>query len=133
MSAGEKTYWRDHKHEVDAGQIRSLTQSGAEEKATLAKVRTEYEKIYHTWTGGMTYPRGRTHRPPARSRSWSTLKPSFPTGLPAARSRTTVECGTGPLEAAFAVLRNETRRPGTGRGQGNKPGADAVSALTGRA
>ena len=58
MPAEEKAYWHDHKHEVDAGLLRSLTQTGAEEKATLAKVRTLYGKIYHTWNGGKTYPRG---------------------------------------------------------------------------
>jgi hypothetical protein len=58
MPEEEKAYWHDHKYEVDAGRIRSLTQTGAEEKATLAKVRTLYGKIYHTWTSGKTYPRG---------------------------------------------------------------------------
>jgi hypothetical protein len=58
MPAEEKAYWHDHKYEVDAGLIRSLTQSGAEEKATLAKVRTLYGKIYHTWNHGKDYPRG---------------------------------------------------------------------------
>jgi hypothetical protein len=53
-----KGYWHDHKYEVDAGLIRSLTQTGDEEKATLAKVRTLYGKIYHTWTSGKAYPRG---------------------------------------------------------------------------
>ena len=39
MPPEEKTFWHDHKYEVDAGLLKSLTQSG-EEKATLAKVRT---------------------------------------------------------------------------------------------
>ena len=58
MPADEKAYWHDHKYEVDSGLIRSLTQTGDEEKATLAKVRTLYGKIYHTWNSGKTYPRG---------------------------------------------------------------------------
>ena len=52
MAADEKAYWHDHKYEVDAGLIRSLTQTGDEEKATLAKVRTLYGKVYHTWNSG---------------------------------------------------------------------------------
>ncbi len=58
MPAEEKAYWHDHKYEVDAGLLKSLTQSGAEEKATLAKVRTLYGKIFHTWSTGKTYPQG---------------------------------------------------------------------------
>ena len=58
MPADEKVYWHDHKYEVDAGLIRSLIQTGDEEKATLAKVRTLYGKVYHTWNSGKTYPRG---------------------------------------------------------------------------
>jgi hypothetical protein len=53
----EKAYWYDHKYEVDAGLLRSLTQSGGEEKATLAKVRTPWGKVYHTWVSGQAYPR----------------------------------------------------------------------------
>jgi hypothetical protein len=58
MPPEEKVYWHDHKYEVDAGLLKSLTQSGEEEKATLAKVRTLYGKIFHTWSTGKTYPRG---------------------------------------------------------------------------
>ena len=58
MPSDEKAYWHDHKYEVDAGLLRSLTQSGEEEKATLAKVRTIWGKIYHTSNSGQTYPRG---------------------------------------------------------------------------
>ena len=58
MPAEEKVFWHDHKYEVDGGLIRSLTQSGDEEKATLAKVRTLYGKIFHTWVSGQTYPSG---------------------------------------------------------------------------
>ncbi len=58
MPSEEKAYWHDHKHEVDAGLLRSLTQSGDAEKATLAKVRTLWGKVYHTWVSGQAYPRG---------------------------------------------------------------------------
>ena len=58
MPEEERAYWHDHKHEVDARLIRSLTQSGAEETVTLAKVRTLWGKVYHTWTSGSTYPEG---------------------------------------------------------------------------
>jgi hypothetical protein len=58
MPAEEKVYWHDHKYEVDSGLIRSLTQTGAEEMETLAKVRTFHGKIFHTWVSGQTYPRG---------------------------------------------------------------------------
>jgi Protein of unknown function (DUF1264) len=58
MPAEEKSYWHDHKYEVDAGLLKSLTQSGDDEKATLAKVRTLYGKIFHTWSSGKTYPQG---------------------------------------------------------------------------
>ena len=58
MPTEEKAYWHDHKHEVDAGLLKSLTQSGDEEKQTLAKVRTLWGKVYHTWASGTTYPRG---------------------------------------------------------------------------
>jgi Protein of unknown function (DUF1264) len=58
MPVEEKAYWHDHKYEVDAGLLKSLTQSGAEEKATLAKVRTLYGKVFHTWSSGKTYPQG---------------------------------------------------------------------------
>lgn len=58
MSAEEKTFWHDHKYEVDAGYLKSLTQTGDEEKQTLAKVRTLWGKVYHTWASGSDYPRG---------------------------------------------------------------------------
>lgn len=58
MPPEEKAYWHDHKYEVDAGLLRSLTQSGDDEKATLAKVRTLWGKVYHTWASGQSYPRG---------------------------------------------------------------------------
>ncbi|MDR3633531.1 MAG: DUF1264 domain-containing protein [Isosphaeraceae bacterium] len=58
MPAEEQAYWHDHEYEVDAGLIRSLTQRGAEEKQTLAKVRTLHGKIFHTWVAGKTYPEG---------------------------------------------------------------------------
>jgi hypothetical protein len=52
MPPEEKQYWHDHKYEVDAGLLRSLTQSGAEEKATLAKVRTLWgEDLPHLGLG----------------------------------------------------------------------------------
>lgn len=58
MPAEEKAYWHDHKYEVDGGLLKSLTQSGADEKATLARVRTLWGKVYHTWGSGKTYPSG---------------------------------------------------------------------------
>jgi hypothetical protein len=58
MSPEEKTYWHDHKHEVDAGLLKSLTQSGEEEKRTMAAVRPLWGKVYHTWATGKTYPMG---------------------------------------------------------------------------
>ena len=58
MPAEEQAYWHDHKYEVDAGLLKSLTQTGDDEKATLAKVRTLYGKIFHTWSTGKTYPQG---------------------------------------------------------------------------
>jgi hypothetical protein len=58
MPPDEQVYWHDHKYEVDAGLLKSLIQTGEEEKATLAKVRTLYGKIFHTWSTGKTYPRG---------------------------------------------------------------------------
>ena len=58
FTADEKAYWHDHKHEVDAGLIRSLTQTGDDEKATLKVVRTLWGKVYHTWVSGEDYPRG---------------------------------------------------------------------------
>ena len=58
MPAEEKAYWHDHRHEIDAGLLKSLTQSGDAEKATLAKVRAMWGKVYHTWASGKSYPRG---------------------------------------------------------------------------
>jgi hypothetical protein len=58
MSSEEQAYWHDHKYEVDSGLLRSLTQSGAEEAATLAKVRTLWGKVFHTWVSGQDYPQG---------------------------------------------------------------------------
>jgi hypothetical protein len=58
MPAEEKAFWHDHKYEVDAGYLKSLTQTGDEEKQALAKVRTLWGKVYHTWASGSDYPRG---------------------------------------------------------------------------
>jgi hypothetical protein len=80
MPPEEQAYWHDHKYEVDAGLLKSLTQSGDEEKATLAKVRTLYGKVFHTWSTGKTYPQG-----PARL-FWA-VTGEEPFVLPAARKR----------------------------------------------
>jgi Protein of unknown function (DUF1264) len=58
MPPEEKLYWHDHKYEVDAGLLKSLTQTGADEKKTLAAVRTLWGKVYHTWASGKSYPSG---------------------------------------------------------------------------
>ena len=58
MPPEEKVYWHDHRYEVDSGLIRSLTQTGPEEKQTLAGVRTLWGKVFHTWASGKTYPAG---------------------------------------------------------------------------
>lgn len=58
MPAEERAYWHDHKHEVDAGLLKSITQTGEDEKKTLAVVRTLWGKVYHTWASGRDYPRG---------------------------------------------------------------------------
>lgn len=58
MPETERAYWHDHKYEVDAHLIRSLTQSGEDEAKTLAKVRTLWGKVYHTWVAGADYPEG---------------------------------------------------------------------------
>ena len=58
MPPEEKNYWHDHKYEVDSGLLKSLTQTGAEEKKTLAAVRTLWGKVFHTWVTGKTYPSG---------------------------------------------------------------------------
>jgi hypothetical protein len=78
MPPEEQAYWHDHKYEVDAGLLKSLTQKGDEEKATLATVRTLYGKIFHTWSSGKTYPQG-----PARL-FWA-VTGEEPFVLPAAR------------------------------------------------
>lgn len=58
MPAEEKLYWHDHKYEVDAGLLKSLTQSGTDEVKTLAAVRPLWGKVFHTWATGKTYPSG---------------------------------------------------------------------------
>lgn len=58
MPAEEKVYWHDHKYEVDAGLLKSLTQSGDDEEKTMAAVRPLWGKVFHTWTTGKTYPIG---------------------------------------------------------------------------
>ena len=58
MPPEEKVYWHDHKYEVDAGLLKSLTQGGPEETKTLASIRTLYGKVFHTWVTGKTYPSG---------------------------------------------------------------------------
>jgi hypothetical protein len=58
MPPEEQAYWHDHKYEVDSGLLRSLTQSGADEVATLAKARTLWGKFDHTWVSGQAYPQG---------------------------------------------------------------------------
>lgn len=58
MPLEEKSYWHDHKYEVDSGLLKSLTQTGEEEKKTLAVVKTLWGKVFHTWATGKTYPIG---------------------------------------------------------------------------
>ena len=58
MPPEEKVYWHDHKYEVDSGLLKSLTQTGADEKKTMAGVRTLWGKVFHTWATGKTYPSG---------------------------------------------------------------------------
>lgn len=58
MPPEEKAYWHDHKFEVDAGLLKSLTQVGDEAKKSLAGVRPLWGKVYHTWASGKTYPIG---------------------------------------------------------------------------
>jgi hypothetical protein len=65
MPAEERIYWHDHQYEGDAGQLTSPTCSGTDQAASLAKARTLWGKVYHTWASGGDYPRG-----PARV-SWS--------------------------------------------------------------
>ncbi len=55
MPAEEKAYWHDHKFEVDAGLLKSLTQVGDEAKKSLAGVRPLWGKVYHTRASGKTY------------------------------------------------------------------------------
>jgi hypothetical protein len=58
MPPEEQAYWHDHKYEIDSGLLKSLTQSGADEAATLAKIRTLRGKVFHTWVSGQDYPEG---------------------------------------------------------------------------
>lgn len=58
MPDEEKALWHDHKFEVDTRLLKSLTQSGDDERKTLAQVRPMWGKVYHTWVDGKTYPRG---------------------------------------------------------------------------
>jgi hypothetical protein len=58
MPDEEKALWHDHKFEVDTKLLKSLTQTGEDEKKTLAHVRTMWGKVYHTWVDGKSYPRG---------------------------------------------------------------------------
>jgi Protein of unknown function (DUF1264) len=58
MPPEEKSYWHDHKYEVDSGLLKSLTQAGEGEKKSLASIRTLWGKVFHTWATGKTYPSG---------------------------------------------------------------------------
>ena len=58
MPAEEKLYWHDHKYEVDAGLLKSLTQSGPEEEKTMQAIRPLWGKVFHTWATGKVYPTG---------------------------------------------------------------------------
>ncbi len=58
MPPEEKLYWHDHKYEVDSGLLKSLTQTGEDEKRTMASVRTLWGKVFHTWASGKSYPSG---------------------------------------------------------------------------
>ena len=58
MPPEEKLFWHDHKYEVDSGLLKSMTQSGEDEKKTLASIRTVWGKVFHTWATGKTYPSG---------------------------------------------------------------------------
>jgi Protein of unknown function (DUF1264) len=60
MPDEERIYWHDHRYDGDASLLTSPTRSGAAEAATLAKVRTRWGKVYHTWASGGDYPRGPT-------------------------------------------------------------------------
>ena len=58
MPPGERAFWHDHKFEVDAGLLKSLTQTGEEERKTLGAVRSLWGKVFHTWATGKSYPAG---------------------------------------------------------------------------
>ena len=58
MPPEEKLYWHDHKYEVDSGLLKSMTQTGEDEKKTLAVVKTLWGKVFHTWSTGKSYPSG---------------------------------------------------------------------------
>ncbi len=58
MPAEEKQFWHDHKYEADSGLLKSLTQTGDDEKKTLAGVRNLWGKVFHTWATGNSYPSG---------------------------------------------------------------------------
>ncbi len=58
MPPEEKVYWHDHKYEVDAGLLKSLTQTGADEEKAMKAVRPLWGKVFHTWATGKTYPSG---------------------------------------------------------------------------
>jgi Protein of unknown function (DUF1264) len=58
MPPEEKVYWHDHRNEVDAGLLKSLTQSGEEEEKTMAAIRPLWGKVFHTWAVGKSYPVG---------------------------------------------------------------------------
>ncbi len=58
MPAEEKAYWHDHKYEVDAGLLKSLTQTGEDEKKTMAAVRTALgQGVSHLGLGPGLSPR----------------------------------------------------------------------------
>jgi Protein of unknown function (DUF1264) len=58
MPAEERLYWHAHRFEIDAGRLSCPSRSDAAEQASLAKVRTLWGKVYHTWVSGGVYPRG---------------------------------------------------------------------------
>jgi hypothetical protein len=58
MPDDEKAYWHNHEFEIDEGLLKSLMQTGQDERNTLAQVRTMWGKVYHTWVEGESYPRG---------------------------------------------------------------------------
>ena len=74
LPSEERAYWHDHRHEIDAGLLRSLTQSGGGEKQTLAKIRTLWGKVITPGCRAATIPaarRGCSGPSPARTRSSS--------------------------------------------------------------